>query len=35
MLVEINATAGEISDDRVERVGGIVARSAGAAGGIA
>ena len=35
VLVEINTTMGEISDDRVERVGGLVARSAGAAGGIA
>ncbi len=35
VLVEINTTAGEISDDRVERVGRCVTRAAGAAGGIA
>ena len=31
VLVEINTTAGEISDDRVERVGQCVTRAAGAA----
>ncbi len=35
VLVEINTTAGELSDDRVERVGRCVTRAAGAAGGIA
>jgi len=35
VLVEINTTAGEISDDRVERVGQCVTRAVEAAGGIA
>ncbi|HEV8045740.1 MAG TPA: cyclodeaminase/cyclohydrolase family protein, partial [Rubrobacter sp.] len=35
VLVEINTTAGEISDDRVERVGQCVTKAAGAAEGIA
>ena len=35
VLVEINTTAGEISDERVERVGRCVTRAAGAARGIA
>ena len=34
VLVEINTKAGEISDDRVERAGELVARAAGAARGI-
>ncbi|MDP9411303.1 MAG: cyclodeaminase/cyclohydrolase family protein [Actinomycetota bacterium] len=35
VIVEINTKAGELSDDRVERVGRCVVRAVGAAGGIA
>lgn len=34
VLVEINMTAGEIADDRLERVGELVARAVGAARGV-
>ncbi len=35
VIVEINTKAGELSDDRVERVRRYVVRAAGATGGIA